>query len=200
MKKSPAIAVILLLVAATSGCHAPLQMRSFAHPDADYEFYRKVGVLPFQSEADDPLAGEKVTEQYVTEVLIGGGVQVMDPGQFRAVVSAVRGVPNPATVEEYSPEDYKRIGQAAEVQGIFAGVVHDYRMMQLGGEQYPVLSMTVKFIDAPTGTVVWQNSVTARGGPNLPIISAGESFIMGELVQKVSRKVVEDFYRKAGRR
>jgi hypothetical protein len=57
--------------------------------------------------------------------------------------------------------------------------------------------MTVKFVDAPTGTVVWQSNITARGGPNLPIVSIGESFLLGELTQKVVRKVVKDFYKKA---
>ena len=70
-------------------------------------------------------------------------------------------------------------------------------MIQLGSEQYPMISMTVKFIDALTGKVVWQNSITATGGPNLPIISIGEEFTLGQLSQKVSEEVVEDFSKKA---
>ncbi len=189
---------MLAAVAVLAGCHAPFHMRSFNHPEADYDFYERVGTLPFSSEADDSLAGEKVTEDFVTELLIHGGLQVMDPGQFRAVVSQVAGTPNPAAPLRYTPEVLKKIGEKAGVQGIFMGTVHEYKMMQVAGEQYPILSMTVKLIDAPTGTVVWQSNVTSRGGPNIPLVSFGESFVMGELTQKVCRKVVDDFFKKAG--
>ena len=197
MRTQRAILILLASSLWIVGCSAPLHMRSFNHPEADYEFYERVGILPFRSEADDILAGHKVAEHFLTELLIGGSLNVMDPGQLNAVVAETVGVPNPAALETYSPEQLKRIAETARVQGLFIGIVHDYRMMQLAGEQYPTLSMTVKFVDAPTGTVVWQNNVTARGGPNYPIISAGESFVLGELTQKVCTKVATDFYRKS---
>lgn len=189
--------VLILLVLLGTGCSSMIDARSFMHPEADFSFYQKVGVLPFANQTDDAMAGEKVTEHFLTEVLINGDLEVMDPGQFNAVVAQLGRSAAPGKTLALSPDQLAQIADISNVQGIFEGIIHEYRMIQLGGEQYPVISMTVKFIDAPTGTVVWQSNITARGGPNLPIVSIGESFLLGELTQKVVKKVVKDFYNKA---
>lgn len=187
---------VLGLALLISGCSTLTDSRSFMHPGADFSYYQKIGVLPFANQATDQLAGEKVTEHFMTELLIEAeGLEVMDPGQFNAVSFQVtRGRSDPQML---SPSELKQIGEIAGVQGIFLGILHQYEMIGLGGEQYPVMSMTLKFIDASTGTVVWQNNTTTRGGPYLPIISVGESFLLGELTQKVCKHVVRDFFRKA---
>lgn len=192
MKKQWGIVLVLLFMAA--GCSPMTKSRSFIHPDTDFSFYQKVGVLTFANQADDRLAGEKLTEHFMTELLIWGDLAVMDPGQFNGVVAQVAKTATPGATFELSPTHLSQIADVAGVQGIFMGIVHDYKMIQLGGEQYPLISMTLKFIDAPTGTVVWQNSTTAVGGPNLPIVSIGESFTLGHLSQKVCGKMAKDFY------
>jgi hypothetical protein len=197
MKTIQRCTIIFLLTLLGTGCGSMLDVRSFMHPEADFSFYQKVGVLPFANQTDDALAGEKVTEHFMTEVLINGELEVMDPGQFQAVVTQVGRSAAPGKTLGLSPDQLGQIADISGVQGIFEGIVHEYSMIQLGGERYPVISMTVKFVDAPTGTVVWQSNITARGGPNLPIVSIGESFLLGELTQKVVRKVVKDFYKKA---
>lgn len=188
---------LLLVVLLSCGCGSLVESRSFVNPQTDFSFYNRVGLLPFKNMAEDRLAGEKMTEHYMTELLIAGELDVMDPGQFTAVVATVAKSNAPVTSLDLSPEMLTRIAEFAKVQGIFMGTVEDYKMIQLGGDQYPMISMTVKFIDAPTGTVVWQNTVSATGGPNLPIVSIGETFTLGALSQKVSERVVKDFYRKA---
>jgi hypothetical protein len=189
--------ILSLLIITFTGCSSLIDSRSFIHPDADFSFYQKVGLLPFKNFADDKLAGEKVTEHFMTELLIRGELEVMDPGQFNAVAAQVAGVAVQVSMVDMTPAQIAQIAGLADIQGIFTGTIHDYKMIQLGSEQYPMISMTVKFIDALTGKVVWQNSVTAIGGPNLPIISIGEEFTLGQLSQKVSKEVVEDFSEKA---
>lgn len=185
----PGILVVLLLIA--TGCGSLINNRSFVNPNADFSFYTRVGFLPFNNLSEDRLSGEKMTEICMTELLIGGGLDVMDPGQFNAVVARVLGSNAPVTGTDLSPEQLTQIAEAAKVQGIFTGTIHDYRMVAVGGESYPLITMTVKFIDAPTGTVAWQNSLTAIGGPNLPIVSIGETFTLPEMSQKVCKNVVK---------
>lgn len=192
----PLIAVLL----AGAGCSSLVDSRSFVNREADFSFYQKVGLLPFRNQADDRLAGEKLTEHFMTELLIGGELAVMDPGQFNAVVAQVTRSNAPVSGSDLSPEQLAQIATVAGVQGIFIGTVHDYRMLPLGGEQYPLISMTVKFVDAPTGTVAWQHSINITGGPFLPIVSVGETFTLGELTQKVCRTLVKDFNRKSNRK
>lgn len=195
MKKKWGIFFVLLLMA--TGCSPMTKSRSFIHPESDFSFYQKVGLLPFENQADDRLAGEKITEHFMTELLIWGELAVMDTGQLKGVVAQVAKTTAPGAAFELSPTHLGQIAAVAGVQGIFMGTVHDYKMIQLGGEQYPLISMTLKFIDAATGTVVWQNSVSAVGGPNLPIVSIGESFTLGQLSQKVSAEMARDFFEKA---
>ena len=188
---------MLFILVLGAGCSSLKDSRSFINPQADFSFYKKVGMLPFANLAEDRLAGEKMTEHFMTELLIAGEVEVMDPGQFNAVVAQVAKTNAGVAGIELSPAMLSQVGDFAKVQGIFMGKVHDYRMVQIGGDQYPLISMTVKLIDAPTGTVVWQNSVTSTGGPNLPIVSIGETFTLGSLSQQVCEAIVKDFFKKA---
>ena len=197
MKKMKQFAMLFLLIMPFTGCGSMTDSRSFIHPDADFSFYQKVAVHPFKNQADDPLAGEKMTEFFMTELLLWGELQVMDPGQFNGVIAQVAKTRAPVATLLLSPDQLSQIAEVAGVQGIFTGTVHDYKMIRLGGEQYPLISMTLKFIDAPTGTVAWQNSITALGGPNLPIVSFGEIYTLGQLTQKICRKLAEDFFEKA---
>lgn len=187
--------IFIALLMTTAGCGSLIESRSFINPNADFTFYTRVGLLPFNNLSDDRLAGEKMTEVFMTELLIGGGLDVMDPGQFNTVVAQVLKTNAPIAGQELSPAQLTQIAEIARVQGIFMGTIHDYKMLQIGGEQYPLIAMTVKFIDAPTGTVAWQSSTSATGGPNFPIISIGETFTLGALGQKVSKKVVRTFYK-----
>jgi hypothetical protein len=189
--------VFLVLVLTAMGCSPMTKSRSFIHPEADFSYYQKVGVLSFANQAEDRLAGEKLTEHFMTELLIRGRLAVMDPGQLSGVVAQVARTGAPAATLDLSPTDLRQIAEVAGIEGIFMGIVHDYKMIQIGGEQYPLISMTLKFIDAPTGTLAWQNSVSAVGGPNLPIVSIGESFTLGQLSQKVCGNMAGDFFKKA---
>lgn len=197
MKTVKKLGAFILLVLISAGCGSLTDIRSFMHEEADFSFYQKVGLLPFKNLAEDRLAGEKVTEHFMTELLIKGELEVMDTGQFNAVVAQVARRSSPDSAPELTPSQLSQLAGVAGVQGIFSGTIHEYKMIQLGGEQYPMISMTVKFIDAPTGKVVWQSSVTATGGPNLPIVSIGEEFTLGHLSQKIAREVTRDFFKKS---
>ncbi|OGR00387.1 MAG: hypothetical protein A2505_08685 [Deltaproteobacteria bacterium RIFOXYD12_FULL_55_16] len=195
MKKKWGILLVFLFLA--TGCSTMTKSRSFIHPESDFSFYQKVGVLPFTNQAEDRFAGEKLIENFITELLIWGNLAVMDTGQLNGVVAQVAKISGPGVSQELSPTHLGQIAQVAGVQGLFMGTVHDYKMIQLGGEQYPMISMTLKFIDAPTGTIVWQNTVSAVGGPNLPIVSIGESFTLGQLSQKICKDMASNFFESA---
>ncbi len=197
MKKFKQIGALSLLLFIVSACSSLIDTRSYIHPETDSSFYQKVGVIPFKNQSGDELAGEKVTEHFLTELLIRSKLEVMDPGQFNAVIAQVAKTRAPIATLQLGPSQLEQIAEVAGVQGIFMGTVHNYDMINIGGEKYPMISMTLKFIDAPTGTIVWQNSATITGGPNLPIISIGETFTLGKLTQKICGELVKDFDEKA---
>lgn len=186
-------ALLLLPLLVTSGCGGISSSRVYINPQADFSFYRRVAVLPFRNMTEDMLAGEKMTDAFLTELLILGDLEVMDIGQFKSVVAQVaRG-----NVYDLSAAQLLQIGDLAKVQGVFTGTIQDYKMISVGGESYPLISVTFKFLDAPTGTLVWQYNASIAGGPKLPIVTFGETFTLAEMGPKVCGVAVKEFYKKA---
>lgn len=197
--RRPKVLLFLFMLVALTGCGGLTDSRTFTNPQADFSFYQRVGMIQFKNYSEDKLAGEKLSEHFMTEVLIGGELDMMDQGQFNAVVAQVLRTNAPVAGIDLSTAHLTQVGEFAKVQGIFMGTIHEYKMVQVAGEQYPLISMTIKFIDAPTGTVAWQKSISMTGGPNLPILSIGETFTLGVLSQKISEKIVKDFLKALSR-
>ncbi|UCB52195.1 MAG: hypothetical protein JSV10_09445 [Candidatus Zixiibacteriota bacterium] len=171
--------------------------RTYLHPEADMSFYQKVGVVPFINLTADRFAGEKMTSTFVTELLITEQFDVIERGEFDHVVQQVRSSTGGSPSTELTAEQLKAVGEQAGVNGIIEGVVKEYEMIRVGQGSYPLISFAVKLVDAPTGRVVWESNYSTKGGPRLPIISLGETHTLGELTQKVCRKVVRKFVGKA---
>ena len=63
-------------------------------------------------------------------------------------------------------------------------------MVRIGQTQYPLITQDVELVDVATGKTVWMISHTKKGGPNLPFVSIGETFTLGELLQEICRDIV----------
>jgi curli biogenesis system outer membrane secretion channel CsgG len=171
--------------------------RIYLNPEADMSFYQKVGVAPFINLTSDRFAGEKMTNTFMTELLITKKFDVLERGEFDRIVRQVRTSAGSSPSEELASAQLQAIGEQAGVNGIIEGMVKEYEMVRLGQGTYPLITFSVKLVDAPTGRVVWESSYSTKGGPKLPIISLGETHTLGELAQKACRKVVRKFVRKA---
>ena len=179
-KFSAAVAAVL-----AAACGGPTH---FVHPEADFPFYENVGIVPFVSLGQDRLAGEKVTDVFFTELLRTGFAEVNDPGQFLAVIQRIRGATPLST--PWGTADLAKLGEEANVQGMFMGVVRDYEMTRVGRDSYPLVSIEVRLLDAATGRVVWSASQTRRTGPRTPIVGWGEIHTLGELATDMCRDLL----------
>ncbi len=179
------ILATLCVLISTAGCGGP---RTFIHQDVDISYYESLGVLPFRNLTNDRLAGEKITGIFITELLIKKRFEVVEPGQFRRMAREI--LAGSLESGEWKAENIARLGSAAEVQGIITGTVREYGMIRIGQTQYPLVTIDVELIDAETGRVVWMISHTKKGGPNLPVISVGETYTLGEMAQEVCSDVV----------
>jgi TolB-like protein len=167
-------------------CSAPVH--EFTHKDVDMSFYQRVGVIPFRSMTADAFAGEKFTSAFTTALLSSRKFEVVDPGIFATALKQIAGARIPE--DSLTPEQLKKIGETAGVQGIFIGSVAQYDMMATGAGPFPVITVDARFIDVATGTVVWTASASDRGGPKTPIIGVGEVHTLGELADGLSRKMI----------
>jgi hypothetical protein len=167
--------------------------RPYVNPQADFGFYTKVGVLPFSNLSADRNASDKVLSSFVTELLIGDKVQVTGMGDMLTAYKAIVKDERSNLPEQLKAEEAKAIGTAADVQGLFVGAVKEYSMVRSGQEDFPLVSIIVRFIDCQSGKVVWSYEVTEKGGPKFPIVSWGETHTLGDMAAKVCRETANSF-------
>ncbi|MFQ6008668.1 MAG: hypothetical protein ACE5K8_06920 [Candidatus Zixiibacteriota bacterium] len=167
----------------------------YINEEADLGYYQRVGVIPFSNFSSDRNASTKMTSSFVTELLMLNTVSVVGSGDFDRVVKEVVKKDVIDVFEELSSEEVKQIGEKAQVEGIFVGVVKDFGMVRSGQEEFPLVSVIVRFLDSQTGQVVWSYETTRKGGPKFPIFSFGEIHTLGEMTTKVCREVAEAFGR-----
>jgi PBP1b-binding outer membrane lipoprotein LpoB len=188
MKAHVALAVLAILM--LSGCAGN---RVYLNDEADFGFYEKAGVVPFSNLTSDRTAAEKVTATFTTELLMINVIDVTNAGDFLQSASKVITSERANIPEELTAEEAKAIGQTAGVQGIFVGVVRDFAMIRSGQEEFPLVSILVRFVDCQTGKIVWSFETTRRGGPKFPVFSFGETHTLGDLNAKVCRDIVAAF-------
>jgi hypothetical protein len=181
-----ALVCVVLIAVTIAGCGK--SMRVYTHPEADLGFYTKVGVLPFKSLAGDRFAGEKFGIEFTTALLAAELFEVVDYGVFVNQVVQATGTRTPP--DGPSEDQLKKIAEATGVQGVFYGTVMQYEMVPSSSGTFPVISVEARFVDAETGTVVWQATVTERGGPKTPIIGVGETHTLGELSQSICQDMI----------
>jgi TolB-like protein len=189
----PCLKNFILLALLAAGCGGP---RSFVHPSTDIGFYKRLGVVNFANMTGDRFAGDKMTSSFLTELLLQKKFEVVEPGEFQRIVAEVRGSSGEEK-KELGAEQIKLIGEKADINGIIEGEVKEFQMTRIGAEDFPLISVTVRLVDAPSGQVVWMSSYTEKGGPKFPIFSFGETRTLGELAQKVCKKMVQDFVSRA---
>ncbi len=185
--------IVALLALLAVGCGGP---RSFVHPSTDIGFYKRLGVVNFTNLTGDRFAGEKMTSSFVTELLLQKKFEVVEPGEFERIVAEARGSSS-GEGQDLSAEQIKLIGDRAQINGLIEGEVKEFQMVRIGAEDFPLISISIRLVDAPSGQVVWMSSYTAKGGPKFPIFSFGETRTLGELAQKVCKKIVRDFVSRA---
>lgn len=180
------ILAVTTLAVLGPACSGPSK---FVDPQADMPYYQTVGVIPFTCLGTDPAGGLRVSNIFFTELLERHFAQVVEPGQFQAVIREVRaGMPADAG---WSAQDLGKLSEKAGVQGVFVGTVRDYGVVQEGRDAVPVLSLEVHLVDTATGRVVWSASQTSRGSGGVPLLGIGKVHTMGELTSRVCRELLK---------
>jgi len=178
--------VSLVLAGSLVSCSGP---RNFVQRDVDWGYYRRIGIAPFQNLTSDRTAGAKVTSSFLTELLITQSFEVAEPGSFSRALNEVmkaQGINDP---NQLSAAELKLLGEKAQVQAILFGTVREYAMTRSGQDEFPLVSVDLRLVDAPTGNLLWAASLTRQGGPKLPFLSIGETRTLGQMSQEVCEKL-----------
>jgi len=183
------IAFALCLTVACGGGHV------YVNEEADLGFYSRVGVLNFSNLTADRNASQKVTNSFVTELLMLKTVSVVNSGDFNKAATVVIKQDMASALDELTSEQAVALGLEAGVEGIFVGAVKDFGMVRSGQEEFPLISVIVRFIDCQSGRIVWSYETSRKGGPKFPIFSFGETHTLGEMTTKVANEVAQSFGR-----
>jgi curli biogenesis system outer membrane secretion channel CsgG len=146
---------VLLTLAVPMGCARP---QHFVHATYDFSVVKKVAVLPLENLTQDQLAGERVRKALVAELLAAGVLEVIEPGQVNRALNQA----NIQSVTSIGAEDFKKLGASLGAQAFFLGSLDVYDRISVGGGSFPEVTISLRAVDASTGTIVW--SATHSGG------------------------------------
>ncbi len=157
--RSWAAALLLGFCAAAAGGCASSSTTKYIHPNADLSAIKKVAVLPFENLSQDRTAGEKVQKIFLTELLSLEAFDVIEPGQVSKLLRSER----VDSVETLGPADFKRIGEALKVQGLFLGSVVDFADTRAGSTPTPDVTIQLRLVEVQSGVTIWSASRTRSG-------------------------------------
>jgi hypothetical protein len=162
-----------------AGCGASSH---FVHAQYDFSTIKKVAVLPLENLTADQMASEKVRKTVVSELLAAGVVDVIETGQVNRTLAQA----NIQSASTVGTDDLKKIAAALGVQALIVGSVDTYERINVGGANFPEVAVTLRAVDAATGTIIW--SATRTGGG---VGIAGRLFgVGGETLSEATQKTV----------
>jgi len=186
-------AALLAAAAWLGGCAAP--GRLYVNPEADMAYYDRIAVLPFDNLSGDRFAGARVTRAFVTELVISGRYQIVEPEEFRVALAAIGGEAN--VQGQYDMAKLKEGAQRVQAKGILRGAVTEYQMMRAGSDQIPVVSVDVELVDVATGNIVWRLSTTKRGRGRIPLLGGPNTRTLASVTQEACMEAVQRLEREA---
>lgn len=181
--------VVVVLLAGCGGSGA------FLNPDADMAFYETVAVAPFENLSGDVAAGAAVARVFRTHLWARGFQHVVSDGDWAKAEREVRGELKLDAAQPLPDDAIRQIGEILGAQGVFLGSVREYSMQRVGQDEFPLVAITLEFVDAASGSVVWDISLSERGGPKFPFFGFGETHTLPELTAKLCERAARDLRR-----
>jgi len=178
---------------ALSGCSGP---RTYIHPEADVSYIKTVAVVPFASSSGDRLAGDKVRDLIINELLMANKFDVVEPGEVNRALLEL-GMGKKGMNGGVDLPSLKKLGVSLKAQAVIIGDVREYGMVRTAADSYPVVGITVRLVDIETGKIAWMSSHTQKGGPGPLFFSFGETHTLSQMAEKVCHGVVKSIISKA---
>jgi len=174
-------AVLAAALACLAGCRST--STRYVHPNADISAIKRVAVLPFENLTGDRAAAENVHHIFLTELLALNVFEVAEPGEVLHALRSER----IDSLEALSPADFKKIGAALKVDGLFLGTLANFEEKGGGGgTSAPEVSIQSKLIEVQSGVTIWSVSQTRSGaGAAKKLFGVG-----GESLLEAARTVV----------
>ena len=193
------MAAICLATLVLTGC-GPKAAKPYTHPDLRRAEEVSVALLPFDNLTEDQGAAKTLESLTLVEFLkrAEARVRVVDPGEVNSVLLDLR-----IRVATSIPrETILALGERLGVDYLIGGVVHEYTMQRStgGGGEVPVVSLSLRIVDALDGEIVWALSSSRRGNDKESIFGIGRVDSLEQLAQQTVESMAEAFAKSRGKK
>jgi hypothetical protein len=144
------LTILLSTLVLLCGCGGTGKTK-FVHPDFDFSFMEKVGVVPFENLSDDQGAGARATRFFTGALLASEAFWVVEPGEMTYAL----GKQSLLRTAEVTEAQAVAIGKDLGVQGLFLGTVNESAMVRSGSSSVAVVTVVVRLVETETGSTVW---------------------------------------------
>jgi hypothetical protein len=181
------IIILLLLVclASTTGCATTSSYVDVYHdPAMDFPAIRTVAILPFVNLSQNPMGAERARDVFSNALLATEAFYVLPSGEVS------RGINRTGMINrtDPSPDEIVRFAGIIGADAVITGVVREYGSVRSGSISANTISLSLRMVEAETGTVVWSASST-KGGITTWIRLFGGG---GKPMNEVTREAVEE--------
>ena len=164
------LATVCLLAGAAAGCSSiRVNVMAGKRPAEPY----RVAVLDFVS-STDPVetllgardvheitnAGAVVADAVSVALVDVPQLHVIESGRLKQVMAELKLTPD----EVLRPENLKKVGQAAGIDGVVVGFVTDFHWWQVALSSGSELAFSARLVSTDTGEVLWSAAVTRSKG------------------------------------
>ncbi len=162
MKQKKIVGLLLIFVLTSiflSACGGRNQTKSFMREEVNLSYIQRVAVLPFENLGGGAGPAQRTREITMTQLLASGLFDVVDKGRVDSTLRT-------EAIDANAPIDaptLRRLGQRLDVQGFILGSVEQVSDARTGGAVYPEISLTLRLVDAESGSVLWQSSGRGSG-------------------------------------
>ena len=163
----------------------------YVHPKYDFSLIQKVAVLPLENLTQDQQAGERVRKIVVSEILAAGVLDVVEPSQ----VNQALGQQQIQNISGISAKQIAELGKSLGVQAFVVGSVDTYERLNVGGGTFADVAITLRALDAATGTVIWSTSKSAGGAGFFGRLFGFGGDTLYEATQKAVHEAVVTLFR-----
>lgn len=134
-------------------------LSSYRDPSMDFSALRIIAVMPFENLTRDKLAGERVRDTFINNLLSSGAVYVIPTGEVARGVSRA-GIVNPA---ELSSEEIAKLAAIVKADAVITGVIREYGEVRSGTASSNVISLSMQMFEVQSKKIVWTGSSTKGG-------------------------------------
>ncbi len=192
------VLVFCLFYGVVSGCgvKAGKGPKQFVKETANFQFIKKIAILPFNNMSDDKYAGEKIKNAVLMEVLERGLFEVAEEGEVNKVIAEVFREMGFAEGDLVSLdiETVQRIAERLETQALFIGTVESYGLDRTSGTPQAMVSLSLRLVDAKSGVTLWRAFHSEKGSSLWRRILGVEQKDELVLTQEIARKLLDTLF------